>query len=170
MNTKNSFNLITVTALSLALGLACGWFTGIAPPPQQSTTATPVPATPTAAQSPTPDEETEKLKEKIEELEKKIEDRQRQTPPTIVVKPTVPVIRDSGSTAWVNSPGDGFLALRSEPNAETGYRILKIPHGASVRVLGCRNYSERVGGRTGRWCRVSYAGYAGWAFDGWLVY
>jgi Bacterial SH3 domain len=161
---KDLINLTIVLFTLLAITLACNGLPGIqtqqSPPP-----ASPSPA---AAQTSTPDPEKALLAEKLSNLEKKIDDQQK---PTVQpqVKPTVPVIRSSGS-AWVNSPGDGFLALRSNPDSDVGYRILQIPHGANVRVLGCRGYSQRIGGRTGRWCRVSYGGSTGWAFDGWLVY
>jgi hypothetical protein len=173
MNIRNLFNLTIVLALLLVLGLAC---TGLQPPVQQTTSSSATPA-PTAAQNPTPDEERAKLKGKVAELEKKIEEQQKpptvvvQQPPTVVVRPTAPpVVRSSTGNAWVNSPGDGFLAMRSYPSVNGGYRIMQIPHGSNVRVLGCQNYTERVSGRAGRWCRVSYGAYTGWAFDGWLVY
>ena len=171
MNIKNIHNLVILLLLFLAFGLACTGF----PSPQQQTTTAPATPAPTAAQ--TPDEENEKLKEKVAELEKKVEEQQKpqtvivQQPPNVVVKPTAPpVVKSSTGNAWVNSPGDGFLALRSYPSTDAGYRILQIPHGANVRVLGCQSYTARVSGRSGRWCRVSYGGYTGWAFDGWLVY
>ena len=33
------------------------------------------------------------------------------------------------TTVWANSPGDGFLALRSGPGIGRGTRLLTIPHG-----------------------------------------
>jgi hypothetical protein len=170
---RNLINLTIVVMLLLGFGLACTGF----PFPQPQTanpSATPAPA---AAQTPTPDEENAKLREKVAELEKRIEEWQEpqpiivQQPPTTVVRPTAPpVVKGSTHNAWVNSPGDGFLGVRNAPNVSGGYRIIQIPHGANVTVLGCQGYSERVSGRTGRWCRVSYGGHTGWAFDGWLVY
>lgn len=68
-------------------------------------------------------------------------------------------------TARVNSPGDGFLALRSLPSSSVGERILKIPHGATVSVGSCLG-----GNRGGRWCRASYGGYSGWVYDSYLIY
>lgn len=70
-------------------------------------------------------------------------------------------------TAKANSPGDGFLALRSAPSTETGERILQIPHGATLTVLGCQ---PAAAGKKGRWCRVDYDGNVGWAFDGFMIY
>lgn len=72
------------------------------------------------------------------------------------------------STAVVNSPNDGFLALRTLPNHKTGKRIAKIPHGASISINSCRAKRVKIGKRTGRWCRVSYKGKSGWVFDAWL--
>lgn len=121
---------------------------------------------PTASQTP---DETTKLKEQVANLEKKIEAGKNQKTATPV--PSVSKQQtQSGNTARVNSPGDGFLALRSEPNAETGYRIARIPHGADVDVISCQSYSVTIGSRRGRWCQVSYAGQTGWAFDAFLVY
>jgi hypothetical protein len=168
MNTKNSFDLAFILLLFLISGLACNSFRE--PAPQQQANLSPAAQSPAAA--PTPDDENAELKEKIEELEKKIEEQEKKSEakPPVTAKPKVPTIKGTGGNAQVNSPNDGYLAMRSEPNTETGYRVLTIPHGADVRVLGCLEYSERVGGRTGRWCRVSYAGNTGWVFDGWLVY
>lgn len=114
---------------------------------------------PTSSQ--TPDDEIAKLKKQVEDLK-------NQKNPTPV--PTISTPKQTGNTARVNSPGDGFLALRSEPNSETGYRIAQIPHGADVNVSGCQSYSVKIGSRTGRWCQISYGGQSGWAFDAWLVY
>lgn len=162
MKSRNLFNLTIVLIILSFLALAC-----TISPWQQPATNTQIP--PAATQTATPDEETAKLQKRLEDLEKELE-KQKKQPVQPQAKKNVPIIQGSGSFARVSSPGDGFLALRSEPNSETGYRILQIPHGATVKILGCQNYVERVGGRVGRWCRVSYDGYTGWAFDGWLVY
>ena len=42
-------------------------------------------------------------------------------------------------TAFVNSPGDGFLSLRSQPSVRGGDRILRMNHGNQVTVLSCRS-------------------------------
>lgn len=118
--------------------------------------------------SQTPDDETAKLKEKTANLEKQVEDLKNQKTATPVQ--TTPTQKTAENTARVSSPGDGFLALRSEPNSETGYRITQIPHGANVNVFGCQDNSVRIGSRTGHWCRVDYGGQTGWAFDAFLVY
>lgn len=156
--TRPQIDLMAAAAFILAVGIGCNGL-----PVIQTQQPTPPPAATPAAQAPTPDADKAELLDKLNELEKKL-DQQKQ------VKTAPPVIKGSGTTAWVNSPGDGFLALRSNPSSDVGYRILQIPHGASVRVLGCQNFSQRVAGRSGRWCNVSYGGSTGWAFDGWLVY
>ena len=72
------------------------------------------------------------------------------------------------NTARVNSPRDGFLALRSLPNHKTGARLAKIPHGTNIKIEGCQKNRVKIGGKTGRWCRVTYGGRKGWVFDAWL--
>lgn len=87
-------------------------------------------------------------------------------------KPATPQASPTGnplvSNATVNSPADGFLALRSLPNHKTGKRIAKIPHGAKLTVGGCLK-RIKIGKRYGRWCRASYAGKSGWIFDAWIT-
>lgn len=122
-------------------------------------------ATNSITKSPTPDDAAI-LKEKIANLEKKVQEQKTS-------KPTVPIIANTSTpqsnkvTARVNSPGDGFLALRTQPSAETGDRILQIPHGSTVTVNACL---PKAAGKKGRWCRVDYNGNSGWAFDGFLIY
>jgi hypothetical protein len=171
MNNRNLFNLILGLFLLFILAIGC-----TSSSKQSSTDTKSAASAPTGEATKTPDEEKEELKKKVEELEKKVDSQEKsadqqqvqRTPPPVRQPP--PVVRGSGTYARVNSPGDGFLAMRSEPSSSYGYRILQIPHGSTISVLGCQNYMENVGGRTGRWCRVNYAGYTGWAFDGWLVY
>ena len=181
MTHENRSGPVLALVFLFLVGLACS---GTADPTSQKqpSSATPAPSTvPTAS----PDPETIKLQEKLAELEKKVNEQQKpgpapQTTPQVQAPqlpqtsaPPVqqpPVTRDTRGGAWVNSPGDGFLALRSEPSSEFGYRIVQMPHGANVRVWGCQGYGERVSGRSGRWCRVSYGSYSGWAFDAWLVH
>lgn len=125
--------------------------------------------TPTVAntqnQTPTPNE-TDALKEKLANLEKKIQEQKNKQQQVPTISNTAPP--QSGKiTARANSPGDGFLALRTEPSSETGDRILKIPHGATLTVLGCL---PKAPGKNGRWCKVDYNGNQGWAFDGYMIY
>jgi hypothetical protein len=112
--------------------------------------------------SPTPDEAAI-LKEKLANLEKKVQEQKNKVP-TI---PNTSTPQSDKITAKANSPGDGFLALRTEPSSETGERILKIPHGAPLTVLGCL---PKAPGKNGRWCKVDYNGNIGWAFDGYMIY
>ena len=77
---------------------------------------------------------------------------------------------DGRPTARVNSPGDGFLALRDEPDAQTGSLLAKIPHGAVVNLENCEKQQTTVAGRKGHWCMVTYEGETGYVFDAWLQY
>ena len=75
----------------------------------------------------------------------------------------------SSSRRYADSPDDGFLALRSQPSAQSGSRIVQIPHAASVDVGPCDGPAETVGGRSGRWCQAQYDGRSGYLFDAYLV-
>ncbi|MGB7069272.1 MAG: SH3 domain-containing protein [Pyrinomonadaceae bacterium] len=77
---------------------------------------------------------------------------------------------DSVRIARVNSPRDGYLALRSSPSTETGERLTKIPHGTRIQVRDCESVTETAQGRKGRWCRVTYSGKTGYVADSWLTY
>lgn len=116
--------------------------------------------------SPTPKpDNTNELRDQIANLEKRLNDQKNSdkttaTPPLVMPSPST-----TQTTARANSPRDGFLALRSLPSAETGERIIKIPHGASVSIGGCGAPTGR-----GRWCQASYNGYSGWVFDAYLIY
>lgn len=116
--------------------------------------------------TPTPNssaENTANLQQKLADLEKRLEDQQKPSP----TQTTVPVTQVR--TARANSPSDGFLALRSLPNTETGTRLAKIPHGALFTVLSCPNPTN-PGKIKGRWCRVNYEGTEGWAFDAYMIF
>jgi hypothetical protein len=135
-------------------------------------TATPI-TTPTESipTTPTPDE-TANLKQKVNDLQKQLNQQKQQTG-----KNNVPITGDESTVstppksnetfAKANSPSDGFLALRTGPSATEGERILKIPHGATIKVLSCL---KRAAGKNGRWCRVDYNGNFGWAFDAFMIY
>ncbi|MBX7174062.1 MAG: SH3 domain-containing protein [Pyrinomonadaceae bacterium] len=110
-------------------------------------------------------DEANKLKDKIANLEKQVQQQKNARDSVPTVSNTTP--QSTKITARVNSPNDGFLALRTAPSAEDGERILQIPHGATVTVLACLPAAK---GKKGRWCRVDYDGSSGWAFDGFLVY
>lgn len=110
---------------------------------------------------------TKELEEKINKLEKQLE-AQKQANKTNSSNQTS---NQSGyATAKVNSPNDGFLALRSQPSVETGAQLLKIPHGATVVLNNCEKITVKIDGRNGRWCAVEYAGKDGWVFSAWLDY
>lgn len=113
------------------------------------------------------DDETAKLKEKLDKLEKQLAEQQKATNKTVKTNPVIQ--QQNIRTATVNSPNDGYLALRTSPSSSEGTQILKIPHGDTVTVGNCMNV-KKADGKTGRWCQVIYNGQAGWAFDGFLRY
>ena len=136
-----------------------------------SNTATPTP-TSTPPATPTPDKETAALKEELESLKKQIEDQKNPSKndstarPFPTENPSAPAIQ----TARVNSPNDGFLALRSIPDTG-GIMLAKIPHGTNIEIIGCqKNATQKPGKRRGRWCRTDYNGQSGWVFDAFLSY
>ena len=67
-------------------------------------------------------------------------------------------------TAKVDTPGDGFLALRSEPTIRRGKRVLKIPHGTELTLGECVRRRD-----DGGWCRTGYQGRTGWVAEQFLV-
>ena len=69
-------------------------------------------------------------------------DQPRQAPPE---EPRGP------DTVRVHTPGDGFLALRSEPTIRSGRRILKIPHGSVLTLDQCVSRPK-----DGRWCKTPF--------------
>lgn len=68
------------------------------------------------------------------------------------------------SIATVHTPGDGFLALRSEPTIRRGKRLLKIPHATVLTLSECVTPPG-----DGRWCRTTFQGQVGWVFERYLV-
>src|SRR5207248_682972 len=97
-----------------------------------SPTGSPVP---TISASPSPKDDTADLKNQIANLEKMINEQKNQNRPANS-STTAPTPAKMGTTARVNSPGDGFLALRSFPSSQVGTRITTIPHGSTVSVAG----------------------------------
>lgn len=79
-----------------------------------------------------------------------------------------PERKDGFVYARIDAPGDGFLALRSEPSESDGERIAKIPHGDVVTIDNCELEQKTVSGKKGRWCAVEYGDLQGWVFDAWL--
>lgn len=131
----------------------------------------PVPAA-TPAASPTVDEEKKRLEDELANVKKRLDDAKKTAANTDPfpdsdsdADPT-----DSLTIATVNSPNDGFLALRSAPDADAGQRIAKIPHGAQIAVATCQNQRITIGGRGGKWCLVGWDEYVGWVFDAFLIY
>src|ERR1035437_6457062 len=114
------------------------------------------------AASPTPmptADDTNELREQIANLEKKLNEQRTSNKPMDVPLSLPNQPTSTTSTARVNSPGDGFLALRTFPSSDIGSRIMAIPHGAMITVGGCL-ITSRIGNKTGRWCRASYRGYS----------
>jgi hypothetical protein len=121
----------------------------------------------TASPSATPDSDKERLEKELADLQKKLEEQANKPSPT----KTPPGFESDGSPkARVNSPKDGFLALRSLPDSEKGERLARIPHGTVVALENCEKEKTTLAGKSGRWCMVTYSGSTGWVFDGWLQY
>lgn len=114
--------------------------------------------------------EKEKLEEKIDSLEKTVEDQKKQLNRKQSTKstPRPKTKRSVKGYVRVNSPSDGWLALRTAPNSRTGRLIIKIPHGTLLDVYSCTSV-RRSGKLRGRWCKTVYADYEGWVFDYYLV-
>jgi hypothetical protein len=81
-----------------------------------------------------------------------------------VERPLVPEEQQVSDTATVHTPGDGFLALRSDPTSRKGKRLVKIPHGTRLTLGECVNQPY-----DGRWCRTSFRGVVGWVSDRYLA-
>lgn len=122
---------------------------------------------PTATATPVMDEN-EDLREQIANLSKRLEE-QKKSANLANVPLKLPGRMTTTTTATVNSPGDGFLALRTLPSSEAGDRITKIPHGARIAIGACGPVVTPVK-RSGRWCQASYSGLDGWVFDAYLNY
>ena len=169
---KKGISPVIAVILGLLLLLVIICFAGFASyiwlkPTNNVTSITNNSVTPTPTTAPKSEVNNVELKEKLANLEKQIADQKNKKAGNSTDTFSTP--KTSEKTARVNSPGDGFLALRSEPNSETGYRIAKIPHGAAVTVLGCPK-SSNIGKMSGHWCQVSYNGQSGWAFDAFMIF
>lgn len=134
-------------------------------------TATPTPR-PAATPSATPeiDAEQERLEKELANVLKKLEEELGTDDNRSAPTPNKRDATDGRPTARVNSPGDGFLALRDQPDSETGELLMKIPHGSVVTLENCEKSTTTISGRKGRWCMVSYQGETGYVFDAWLLY
>jgi len=123
-----------------------------------------------ANSSPTPDPEKQRLQDELANMQRKIDEQQKNAnrPAT---PPPMPSPKSPGTvTARVNSPNDGFLALRDQPDADQGERIAKIPHGSVITIENCDRNRVVIDGRSGRWCLVTWDQYEGYVFDAWLIY
>ena len=121
------------------------------------------PESPPAVQSSTPDPEKERLQRELADEQKKLDEQKN--------APDLDKLFDGlfdEVPAKVNSPGDGFLALRVLPEAKTGEPLAKIPHGTTIVLGYCQQDASKVSGRSGHWCMTSYDGKTGWVFDAWL--
>lgn len=129
-------------------------------------------ATPTPIAKASVDPDKQKLDDQIANLQRQLDEQKNSNRgPLVPAFPTpAPTDRPGGVTARVNSPGDGFLAMRSEPSADYGDRVAKIPHGAVVNIENCERTEIRIGNRSGRWCLVRWGNNVGWVFDAWLDY
>lgn len=112
--------------------------------------------------------EADDLRDQIADLQKQL--AEQKSPPAANSRVPIPAMRSTSLTtsARVNSPGDGFLALRSLPSSTVGERILKIPHGASVSVGACGPTVRGI--HPGRWCQARYGGSTGYIYDYYVVY
>lgn len=129
-------------------------------------TPTPTPTfspTPTSTETSSDDED---FGEALKELEKKLNEMSNSNV-KVESGDTTPTY---GKTARVNSPNDGFLAMRNLPSADIGDRIAKIPHGTTIKIVTCAQQTVTIAGRSGHWCMVSYNEQVGWVFDAWLDY
>ena len=160
--------VISLGILALLLvGVAGGVFyfsSGKGEPPANAANAK---QQPSASPAPTK-EDRDELRDQIANLEKRL-DEQKKSGQTADAPIKLPNRSTTTATARVDSPGDGFLALRTLPSSEMGDRILKIPHGSTVVIGACGPVITPVK-RRGRWCQASYNGYDGWLFDAYLVY
>lgn len=123
-----------------------------------------VPAAPNVAATATPDPDKERLQRELAEAQRKLSEQKN--------APMSPGDLFAGlfdeSPAKVNSPNDGFVALRVMPSVKSGEPLAKIPHGTTITLGYCQEESVKVAGRTGHWCITSYDGKSGWVFDAWL--
>jgi hypothetical protein len=115
---------------------------------------------------PTPDSEKQRLQDELANIQKRLsQDEKNSNRPVSQPTPNAPDV----VSARVNSPNDGFLALRSRPDV-AGELVVKIPHGDTVTIENCNRRKVIIGGRAGRWCLISWGGYQGYVFDAWLIY
>ena len=132
---------------------------------KNGTVVTPTPP-PRATQ--TPDDEKKRLEDEVAKLKKKLEEQSGSNSDANDNEFDFSNIPNFGGTAEVNSPKDGFLALRNLPNVQYGSVLAKIPHGATINIMLCSEDAVTIDTRSGHWCMVSYNDQVGWVFDAWL--
>jgi hypothetical protein len=96
-------------------------------------------------------DETAAMKQKLAELEKQIKDQKSKVPtvPTLPNAPAPPKV-PTVTTARVNSPGDGFLALRTGPSYGNSARC--NGYGFSLPIRRKRQKRKMVQGKLQRKC------------------
>jgi len=142
-----AFGVLAIGAIAMAFyfgSMASGVNADPSPTPK---------ASPTAAATPSPKPTASVRNDNV--------NSEPETKGTPVPTPQFPMAR-------IDAPGDGFLALRSEPSETEGERIAKIPHGSMVAIENCEREQKTVSGKKGRWCAVTYEDTSGWVFDAWL--
>ena len=162
--------VIAVLALGLIAVIGAGllgvaFYVGSGRNNAQANTPTPTPKVTPASD----DAEKKRLEDEVAKLKKKLEETNGSNSNSDDSDFDFSDIPGLGGTATVNSPKDGFLALRNLPNADYGERIAKIPHGATVSIFSCADQSVTIDSRTGHWCMISYNSQVGWVFDAWLI-
>jgi len=135
---------------------------------QTTPTQTPAPR-PTASASSAPDPDQERLEKELANVMKQLEEGMNSNTNNSAPTPGKNDVSDGHPTARVNSPGDGFLAMREEPDTDSSM-LMRIPHGSTVFLENCEKQKTSVAGRSGRWCMVTYGDETGWVFDAWLIY
>jgi hypothetical protein len=124
----------------------------------------PPPNPPTAPAKKDPNKQ---IQEEIAKIQKQIEEQTTSEPKDSAFD--LPIEQFDPRPATVNSPNDGFLALRSLPNSDIGTRLAKIPHGETITIGMCID-TGKAGGKKGSWCMARYGSLSGWVFDAYLIY
>ena len=76
--------------------------------------------------------------------------------------------RNSGSDAqWFKSNAKPSLVVRSKPDVASS-KLGNVPYGGKIKVLKVISSRESIGGRTGRWVKVSWQNATGYVFDAFL--
>ena len=161
---KNSISLLILSVILFLLVLGCNWLDrGLEDdvPLQNNDQVTEK----LEKEKQELDEKNRKLEEKIATLEK--EKQTGKTQPKAAPQQNQDNHNQGNQRQrHANSPGDGWLALRSQPSSSS--RLLaKIPHGTKLTQQSC-NRRVKSGKLYGRWCRIQYKNMSGWAFDYYL--